>query len=225
MPTYLNADAPLFRGLAKPALAVIERSASEVTIARSQSFFHQGQPADHTFYLVYGQVKLSQVNENGEQVTPRTVGQGKLFGGVAAFGQQPYPVSATAMSESKALRWSGQRLRQLMLEYPHMALNALDIVSKRLHDLQDRYHELATEQVAWRLQKALVRLSKQNPAPLPIRLNLSRQDLAEMIGTTLFTVSRVLKALAKTGVVELGREWVLVKDLTALEALTSLDED
>lgn len=213
----LNPEAPLFVGVSSAALEDIAKAASSVSIARGNTFFNQGDEANFVFYLVEGQVKLSQISESGEQVTPRTVGNGKIFGGVAAFGQRPYPVSAVALSPATALRWKGEGMRKLMKDYPRLALNALDIVSKRLHDLQDRYHELATEQVAIRLRKALLRLAETAGKSTPIQLDLSRQDLAEMTGTTLFSVSRILKTFEKDGLLGLGREKVVILDMARLE--------
>ncbi len=96
-----------------------------------------------------------------------------------------------------------------------MAVNALRFLAGRLHELQDRYRELATERVERRVARAVLRLARQagrkTDAGILIDLPLSRQDLAEMTGTTLYTVSRILSSWESAGLVEVGRERVVIK--------------
>ena len=126
----------------------------------------------------------------------RFIGPGELFGPTATFEGQVYPVSAQAVRWCRALCWKGRALAELMETYPRVALNALRELTARLQDLRERYRELATERVGRRVAHALMRLARQagwqTDEGLLIDMPLSRQDLAQMTGTTLYTVSRVL---------------------------------
>jgi CRP-like cAMP-binding protein len=96
----------------------------------------------------------------------------------------------------------------------------------RVKEFQDRYRELATERVERRVAHALLRLAaqigKSADGGTLIDLTLSRQDIAELTGTTIYTVSRILSGWESRGIIESGRERVLVRDR---DALTSIADD
>jgi CRP-like cAMP-binding protein len=139
---------------------------------------------------------------------------------VAAFGHRTYPVSAQAATDCQALGWSGRLISTLMLRYPRLALNTIELLAGRVHDLQERFQELATQQVERRLAHTLLRLVRKAgrgvDGGMLIDVVLSRQDLAEMTGTTLFTVSRFLHQWDRQGVVRATRQRVLVRQLHVL---------
>jgi len=102
-----------------------------------------------------------------------------------------------------------------MLQCPRLALNGLEMIAKHFVRAQDRYRELATERVEQRVARALLRLArhmgKKVDAGVLIDMPLSRQNLAEMAGTTLYTVSRILRKWEMNGFVNIGRERVVLK--------------
>jgi CRP-like cAMP-binding protein len=112
------------------------------------------------------------------------------------------------------LAWPHAALLRLAEEHPRLALLTTGVIAARMHEVQERFRELATQRVAQRLARALLRLVRQagrrTAEGVVIDLPLSRQDLAEMTGTTLFTVSRTLSAWEAAGVVAVGRERVVV---------------
>ena len=102
-----------------------------------------------------------------------------------------------------------------MERFPRIAINSLRLVSQRWHELEERYRELATERVERRVAQTLLRLVRQVGQKVEggvlIDLPLTRQDLAEMTGTTLYTVSRILSRWEQEQLVETGRERVLIR--------------
>ena len=179
-------------------------------------YFREGEPAHTFFVLDTGSVKLTQLTPEGHQVVLRLVGPGDAFGGVAAFGGATYPVSAEAVTDSTALEWSGEVMSALMERHPKLALNALRFVAGRLHDLQIQYRQLATEKVERRVARALLRLVQQAGRRIEsgvlIDLPLSREDIAQMTGTTLFTVSRIISRFESEGLLEAGRQRVVIRE-------------
>jgi CRP-like cAMP-binding protein len=113
----------------------------------------------------------------------------------------------------------------LMDQYPRIARNALSDVTARLRDLQERYRELATERVERRVAQALIRLAGQagwkTERGVLIDMPLSRQDLAQMTGTTLYTVSRTLSGWQRHGLLEIGRQRVRILDFPGIVAIAS----
>jgi CRP-like cAMP-binding protein len=113
-----------------------------------------------------------------------------------------------------------------MEKHSGIALNALAVLGARYHEMQTRLREIATERVEQRIAHAILRLAKHagrtTPNGIEISIPLSRQDLAEMSGTTLHTVSRVLSAWESAGHVDTGRRRVMVRKLDALEGVAAM---
>jgi CRP-like cAMP-binding protein len=153
----------------------------------------------------------------------RIIGAGEAFGGAGAFGDLTYPVGAEAVEPAMALVWTSSTMRRLLETEPRVALNAVQFVASRLHDLQRRYRQLMTERVERRVARALLRLvheaGRQVETGVEIDFPVSRQDIAEMTGTTLYTVSRLLSAWEERGIVHGGRQRIILKQPAALVAL------
>lgn len=214
----------LFQGLTATELWAIYRAARLTYVAQGTFIFHQGDPAEVVYVLSTGQVKMTQVGPEGHQVLVRIVNASEDFGSVAVFSGIPYPLSAQASENCVILSWDKETITRLLSMYPGMALNALRLLAERFKDLQDRYRELATERVERRVARTVLRLAHQlghGEADKAI-LTLSRQDLAQMTGTTLFTVSRILSQWEQQGLVETGREKVIIR---RPQGLTLIAED
>jgi CRP-like cAMP-binding protein len=133
---------------------------------------------------------------------------------IAVLSKIPYPVTATAVNQVSLLSWEDQKMLELMHQYPQLAINSLSILATRIQEFQDRFREIATERVERRIARALLRLASQTGRKLEhgilIDISLTRQDLAEMTGTTLYTVSRTLSQWEKDGLVSSQREQVTI---------------
>lgn len=204
----------LFAHLATGDLERIAEAARRRPIARDASIFEQGEEAQALYMVDAGQVRLTQLTPDGDQIILRFVEPGEVFGGVGVFGLETYPARAQAVRDGYVLAWDTETMRGLLLRLPQLALNFLAYTAAQIVQLQDRVRELQTERVERRLARALLRLARTNgkrvQAGVLIDLRLSRQDLAEMTGTNLYTVSRIMSAWEKKGLVEGGRERVVL---------------
>ncbi|MCG8351515.1 MAG: Crp/Fnr family transcriptional regulator [Chloroflexales bacterium] len=204
-----------FQGLDSAALAMIAQASRKQRAPRDAFFFTQDEPATTFYVLIAGQARLSQITPEGRQVILGFVGPNQEVGIVAAIEQATYPLSLQAVTDCEALAWGSAALVRLLEQYPILALRALRMVTGRFVQLQNRYRELATERVERRIARALLRLVEQagqcERVGVRIDLPLSRQDLAEMTGTTLYTVSRTLSQWERQGFLETGRERVLIR--------------
>lgn len=218
------ADGPLLRGLSADALEQVADRATEKRVAAGETLFREGEPATALYLVVSGRIKLTQVSADGHEVILRFVGPGDAVAALALFEDTAYPLTASAVSESVLLAWHRDVVQELFQRHPPLAVNAMRLLSKRLREVQERFRELATERVAQRIARALLRLVRQAGRRMEggvlVDIPLSRQDLAEMTGTTLYTVSRVLSEWEARGILESGRERVLVKRPHALVALS-----
>ncbi len=156
-------------------------------------------------------------------MTIRIMGPGDIIGAVAAFRQIPYPATATAVTDCIVLSWPISWVLALMERYPALRANALDFVGRRTEELVNRLRETATERVDQRIARALLRLADQTGHPaaggVEIGYKLSRQDISEIVGTDLYTVSRVLRSWADRGLVSASRLQVVLLDRVGLERI------
>lgn len=213
----------LFAGLDRQALEEVTTLARLRRVQAGGRFFYEGDPAAVLYVLVEGRVKFTQVTPEGHSVLLRLVGPAEMFGTVAALGDARHAATAEAITACAALAWNSATIRGFMQRYPTVALNTIRFLAGRVAEFQDRYRELATQRVERRVANALLRLTRQigrtAEGGVLIDLTLSRQDIAEMTGTTLFTASRILSGWEAQGIIETDRARILVRKLQALEAI------
>jgi CRP-like cAMP-binding protein len=180
-------------------------------------FFMQGDPATHAYILIKGRVKMIQITPNGQQITMRIMTPGQTYGGIALLNPQAgYPATAQAVEDSTALAWNTARLRELVEKDPSISLNVMGLMHGYISELQERQKALVTDRVEQRIARILLKLAAQSGRKIDegvlIDLPITRQDIAEMSGTTLFTVSRTLNEWERGGLLEIGRERVVIRD-------------
>jgi CRP/FNR family transcriptional regulator, nitrogen oxide reductase regulator len=220
LPTALLEKVALFRDLDPTALAPVLDAATIREQPAGGVFFRQGEAADAFYVLLAGRVKVTQVTADGQKVVVRFAGPGEMLGCVALVSGADYPGSTEVTEDARALCWDARTCYALMERFPRLALNALGIAGRHLRACQERCRELATERVERRIARAILRLAHEAgravDAGVLIEFGLSRQDVAELTGTTLYTVSRTLSAWEKQDLVELGRERVVLRDPAGL---------
>jgi CRP-like cAMP-binding protein len=211
----------ILKKLDLPALKAIVDAATPQKVQRGGFFFYQGEPATSFFLLINGHVRLSQMADDGRQVIFHYFTAGETMGVAVAMVGVEYPVSAEAMSDALALGWDRNTSYELMEKYPQLAINSLELVAGRLWELQNRYRELATERVERRLARAILRLTDyfNHQSETYPTLKLSRQDLAEMTGTTLFSVSRICSDWEQRGILASGREQITLLNKMDLQEI------
>jgi CRP-like cAMP-binding protein len=205
---------PMFAGLDQAELDDVLREAHPVHRPKNTVVFEQGEEAHSFFVLLHGHVRATKVTPSGHQVVVRYVSPGETFGVAVAIGLSAYPATATAVDDSLILAWPSAAWPRLIAKYPVLAAKTLQTVGERLQESHTRIIEMSTEQVERRVARALLRLVSQagrkTDTGIAIDFPISRQDIAEMTGTTLHSVSRILSAWEEQGVVEGGRQRIVV---------------
>jgi CRP-like cAMP-binding protein len=214
---------PMFERMPDGDIEALLAQAASKRIGLGEAFFEQGAPATHFFLLINGRLKVTQVTSDGQQIIVRVVHPGDLFGFAKALRRSDYPGTALAAQESLALSWPTDLWPQFIDRSPHLAVSALNTIGQRLEEAHTRFREMSTEEVERRVAHTVIRLSRQagraEGGGVRIDFPISRQDIAEMTGTTLHTVSRILSAWESKGLVEGGRQKLLVRDIKGLQAL------
>lgn len=216
----------LFAGLSKEELLEIASRASVKSFAPNEVLLMQGQPARHLMVIQSGSVKVCQLSNSGNEVILWMAGRGDAVGVLIEALSQTYTSTAHAMTPCAVLDWECTRLHSIVAKIPQMRRNITQILSTRLEELQERFREVATEKVAPRVAKAIMRLLKQvgTPASGGIEISLSREELAQMTGTTLFTISRLIAKWGEEGFVLPRREAIVVLNARRLEELSNEDD-
>jgi CRP-like cAMP-binding protein len=214
VPAQLIAQTPPFQNLFPSELDTVRQAAHLRHVERQSFFYYQDDPATNFYLLIAGQVRLSEVTPEGHQVLVRFVSPGEAIGIIAVLKNSVYPLAAQAVEDCQALAWDSASLERLMERFPRIAINGLRLVSQRWHEVEERYRELATERVERRIAQTLLRLVRQvgqkTEDGILINLPLTRQDLADMTGTTHYTVSRILSQWEQEKLIETGRGRVLI---------------
>jgi CRP-like cAMP-binding protein len=219
----------MFSGLNPGEQEELLREARSVRYPRGTAVFEQGAEADRFFVLLHGHLRVEKTTPQGQQTVVRYVSAGELFGVAQAMNLSHYPATAVAAVDSIALAWPSSSWQRLIAKFPSLSSSALQTVGSRLQDTQTRVIEISNEQVEQRIAHTLLRLAKQAgrkvEAGVEIDFPISRQDVAEMTGTTLHTVSRILSAWEGQGLVEGGRQRIVLRDSQRLHSLAEGNKD
>lgn len=213
----------LFTGLTPGECREIVSCGRARTFARNQLLYAQGQSTNSLILLQSGSVKHTQLSASGDEVLLWMSGSGEVLNLQTEVISGGHSCSARAMQQCQALVWDYTRVQALLLKYPQIAKNISQILASRLTELEERFREIATEKVATRLALVLLRLLKQvgRVSSDGTQIFLSREELAQMTGTTLFTISRILSRWAEQGFVVPRREAILISNPKELESVGS----
>lgn len=202
-----------------------------LALKRGHVLARQGEPARLLCLVETGSLKLLQLTAEGVEVIVRFVAPGEPFGGVVALGDAPYPVSAIVVQPAVVRAWTRAEVADMLAKYPQVRVNIMREMATHMTDALTRVRELTTARVDQRLAQTLLRLSRQcgqkEADGVLITQPLTRQELADLAGTTLYTVSRTLTKWASLGLVESRKRLLLLRSPERLQhvAGAGADED
>lgn len=207
----------LFKDTSPAVFSQVLDAGVQRSVEEGGFFFLQNDPATHAYVLLEGRVKMLQITPNGQQITFRIMTPGQTYGGIALLHPKSgYPATAQAVEDSTAMAWDTVHLRELVKQEPSISLNVMSLMHGYISELQERQKALVTDRVEQRIARNLLKLATQSgrkiEAGVSIDIPLTRQDIAEMSGTTLFTVSRTLNEWERDKILEIGRERVVICD-------------
>ena len=213
---------PLFAGLPECAFNEIARYARRRFFAREELLFLQGQPVVSLIVLQTGCVKHTQIGPNGTEVLLRFSGRGDAVSIEGESAPTTHHSSGRAMEATRALSWDLQLIESLLLRYPQLESNMIQILFHRIQELEGLFREMATEKIARRLSLVLVRLADQigKPCDRGIQIFIRREELAQMTGSTISTVSRLLSGWSERGLLLPRRESIVICNPAQLDCET-----
>lgn len=208
------AQTPVFNSAPAGAVLDLVRAGVIRRLGRNDFLFLEGDRSGGIYFILDGQVKVVRQGADGSETILHLVGAGEFVGLVAALADQPLPASARAIIPTVVLWVPGDRFRAFLLRHPEVALGMMGLMAGRLHEIQGRFHDVSTARVEGRLARLLLylvgRTGRQTPEGVVLMLPLTRAELAELCGTRLYTVSRILNGWQRAGTIRLARRRVVI---------------
>jgi CRP-like cAMP-binding protein len=212
-----------FRTLPLAERAAIASAAREQYTDGGRVLLVEGKPADYVWAVKSGAVHITKRGPDRRGVVLEVIPPGELFGAVAALEERPYPASAQAAEPSVVWKVPAQLVRDLCLKYPALRAAILSQMAERLRSAHDSMRSLALEKVEQRLAKMLLKLANKvgEKKSETIVLNVTRQELADMVGTTVETTIRFTSKWLGQGLIVSSRHEIGLIDIERLRGIAA----
>lgn len=216
---YLK-NIPVFEELSEEDLAIINKVTVEHSYKKNEIIFQEEEPGEGFHYVKQGKVKILKLSQDGREHIINILGPNEVFAEVLLFNKGPYPATAVAAEESCVGIIPNGELEKIIISHPHVAINIIKVMSKKLLFIQQKVKSLAFSdsyaKVAQAVESLAHRYGRKTARGLEIDLDITRQDIANLAGTTRETASRVLSAMKKQKVLEGDERRILILDLEGL---------
>ena len=206
----------IFSGLNEAELAALSQIAVERTYMAGEFIFWDGDAPELFYVIGEGRIKVTKHSSSGKEFIIAFFGPGEMFGEVAVFENKPYPASAQAVIDTQVLGIRREELLSFLACHPEVASRIIYVLGGRLRDAQQRLRDMAAERVEQRLARILLMLSSRLGPALPF----TRQEIADMTGTTTETAIRVMSRLKDGGIIRSVRGKTVIVDEARLRLLS-----
>lgn len=195
----------LFSSLSPQELSVVSGLFVEEEFEKDQYIFTEGDPSEWFCIVKDGNIKMVKHSQSGKEMIIAVMSAGDVVGEVAVFDGGPYPATAQGMGKGSVLKLTKKNFTILLRKYPSIALEIIADLGKKLRTAFNVARELRAERVERRIATALLKLAKKVGTPcetgVMLTIPITRQDIADMVGSTLETTIRVISRFKKNGIV------------------------
>jgi len=206
----------LFSSLGGSELAELAELAVERKFEAGEFVFWEEDAPDWFYIVAEGRIKVLKHSSLGKELIIAFFDPGEMFGEVAVFENKPYPASAQAVTQVRVFGNRREDFLSFLVNHPQVALRIINILSGRLRDAQGRLRDLAGERVEQRLARTLLMLSSKLGSTLPF----TREEVADMAGTTRETAGRLMSRLKDGGIIRSARGKIVILNETKLRLLS-----
>ncbi|KJU86486.1 transcriptional regulator, Crp/Fnr family [Candidatus Magnetobacterium bavaricum] len=222
-------DVGFFKGLDGVEIEEIVPYLQQVSYKKREMVFSEGERSEWLYVVIDGKVKITKLSNEGKEIILELIQSKELFGAVAVFKDFPYPANAVAMEPTNALKVSRKDLLRLLDRYPTLMLSLASIIGDRMKDSYEMLKSIALECVESRIASLLLKLADKSACNSPdnltmthdtnsvIDLRLTRQDIADMVGTTVETSIRTLSKFKKEGLIIERNGRIVIKNRIGLQ--------
>lgn len=214
---------PVFSTLGAADAAEVRPYLMHAKFKKKEVIFSEGDPSEWLYIVTKGKVKITKLSSGGREIILEIISPMDFFGGVAVIRGFPYPANAVAMEDSEVLKISRTDLMRVLDRFPNLMYCMAMNMGDRIKGSHEALKNIAVEKVESRIASLLIKLAdktgiKMNDA-VTIDMKLTKQDLAEMVGTTVETSIRTMSKFKKLGVVAEKAGKIVIKDVSRLKAL------
>ncbi len=213
----------IFSALNDEELKEIQSYLSKENFKKKQEIFSEGDPSDWFYILINGKVKITKMSVDGREIIIELISPPDFFGGFAVLKGFPYPANAVAMEDSNVIKISRHNLLKIIDRFPNVMYDMAANLGDRIREFHDTLKNIALERVESRIAALLLKLADKTGEKMDktilINMRLTKQDIAEMVGTTVETTIRVMSKFKKSGYITDKDGKILIKDLEALESI------
>ena len=213
------ATIPLFEGLSRGQHEALARIAINRSYRKGQTIFSEGDDGGGFYAIISGRVKIFKLSPEGKEQILHIMGPGEIFGEVPVFAAREYPANAEAHINSSLLFFPRNSFIQLVKKDPSLSLNMLALLSSRLRKFATLIENLSLKEVPARLAAYLLYLSKRSSNKDELDLDISKGQLASILGTIPETLSRILSKMGRQGLIKSEGSRMRILDRTTLEEI------
>ena len=196
---------------------------ADETFRKKETIFSEGDPSDWLYIVKKGKVKITKLSQEGKELILEVISPMEFFGGIAVVRGFPYPANAVAMEDTELLKIGRTDLLSLMDRFPGLMYCMAMNIGDRIKGSHETLKSIALEKVEARIAALLVKLADKAGEKVPegmlIQMKLTKQDIAEMVGTTVETSIRTMSKLTKAGIVSTKAGKIVIRDPDKLESL------
>ncbi len=211
---------PLFKELSEKHQTALSAVTHLKTFSRQQSIFSEGDPGNGFYVIVSGKAKIFKISPDGKEQILHIFSTGDTLGEAMAFLDRPYPAFAEALETTETLYVPRSGFLQIVHAYPEIAMSMLAILSQRLHRFTLLIDDLSLKEVPARLARYILHHTDQSEDSSRLDLDISKNQLASIIGTIPETLSRAFRKMSNAGIIKTGGSSIEIKDRNRLEELS-----
>jgi len=198
------AKMPLFNKLPENSLEMLDSILIEREFSRGENIFIEGDEAAGFYIIIKGRVKVYKLSVDGKEQILHIAGIKELLGAVSAFAGSPYPAHADALEKTKAFFLPRKDFQKLIQKEPSVVMNMMANLSMRLQHFTRMIEDLSLKEVPGRLAAYLLYLSRQSANSSSVEIDISKGQLASLLGTIPETLSRILRRMNEKGILEVN---------------------
>ncbi|VEN74977.1 Transcriptional regulator [Candidatus Desulfarcum epimagneticum] len=213
---------PLFNGLSRDELEKISEIAVYRDFQKNAPIFWEGDPADGFFIVAEGRVKVFKSSGDGKEQILHILGPGEPFGEVPVFSGGSFPAGAQSMPDARTLFIKRASFLDLISKNPSLAMNMLGVLALRLRQFTVQVENLSLKEVPGRLAAYLAYLSEKENNAVAVRLDISKGQLAGLLGTIPETLSRIFSKMTQSGLIRVRGSDIEILDMEGLRQKAGL---
>ncbi len=215
----------LFKNLSDDELKELQPYLVTSSYKKKDEIFSEGDSPEWFFLVSKGKIKITKLSHEGKEIILEIISPTDIFGGVAVIRGFPYPANAVAMEDSEVLKISRKNLMRLVDRFPNLMYCIALQLGDRMKSSYDSLKNIALERVEARIAALLLKLANkvgtETKEGLLIDMRLTKQDVADMVGTTVETSIRTFSKFKKEGLVSDADGKIVIKDKEGLAEFSS----